>query len=695
MIRIDTFVLAGIALPIVLAPGVIFGPKILRYILMLGAIGVLLFLAFYDLTEATLGASVLFGDVVLAPLAFSEHDYSRITVFGFTLVGSFALLYGLQLSRASEQAAALVAVASAVGIVFSDNYVTLFIFWELLTLSTAGLILLRKTPESLMAGLYFLSFHLAGGLIVLLGILLHYEAARNFVLTTPEAGLAFFIVGFGFKAAFLPFHLWVARGYPSANFPSSVILAGLTTKIGVFAIARILPPSEIIMYMGAAMALAGVSMAMLQHNMRRLLSYHIISQVGYMVAGVGLATELATDGALLHVVNHMLYKALLFMSVGAVYYAAGTEDLHDLTHVDSETEEQEKQSIWKAMPLVTIGGIVGALAISGFPLFNGYVSKYLLKYAFYGMGPAETMLMLASIGTAASFCKLIGFGFIKGRAKIKRKPPITSHLAIIGTAAFCIILGAYPQMISPLIPYASQVVGIYSLDGIWGAVRLAIAGLLLFLNLAAILQRGIHLPPWVSVEYMIFNPLGKALFKRFCQYGTTIDSSVDNFYMKTGRNMYQFCQYITTLDKSIDSAFQKSAEAGRSLAERTRYLDQAIDEGYARTGSAARKFADRTRQLDQAIDDGYSKTGSAARRFADRSRRLDQGIDEGYMKTGEAMRRMADRAGRDYEEEDEGVVRRRLRFNPVEWTTKNLNFDQLILALLLGAVLVVIFYTGR
>jgi len=663
-------VITGIALPIILVPGVVFGPRLMRYILMLGVIGALLFLAYYDLTEATLGYAVLFGDVVLAPVSFSEHEYSRIAVFGFTLVGAFALLYGLQLSRPSEQAAALIALASAVGIVFSDNFVTLFIFWEMLTLSTAGLILLRKTPDSLMAGLYFLSFHLAGGLIVLLGILLHYEQAQSFVLTKPEAGLAFFIVGFGFKAAFLPFHLWVARGYPSANFPSSVILAGLTTKIGVFAIARILPPSEIIMYMGAAMALAGVTMAMLQHNMRRLLSYHIISQVGYMVAGVGLATELATDGALLHVVNHMLYKALLFMSVGAVFYATNTEDLHDLTHVDSEEEEQEKESIWKAMPLATIGGIVGALAISGFPLFNGYVSKYLIKYAFYDMGPAETMLMVASIGTAASFCKLIGFGFIKGRAKIHRKIPITSILAIIGTAAFCIILGVYPQMIAPIIPYASKVVGIYTFDGIWGAVRLALAGLLVFLNLAAILQRGIHLPPWVSVEYMIFNPLGKALYKRLCQYGTAVDSSVDNFYMKTGQNLYQFCQYITTLDKGIDSAFQRSSEIGRGLADRTRYLDQAIDEGYTRTGDAARSLADR-------------------------SRRLDESIDDGYLKTGEAMRRMADRSEGGHDEEEEGAINRRLRFNPVEWTTKNLNFDQLILALLLGAVLVVIFYTGR
>ncbi len=657
----------GIAFPILLVPIVLVGPKFLRYVLMATAIGALLFLAYYDWSGVALGRTVI-GDAVLAPISFSEHPYSRIAVFGFTLVGALGLLYGLQLSRASEQAAALVALASAVGIVFSNNFIVLFVFWEMLTLSTAGLIVLRRTSEAIMAGIYFLSFHLAGGLVVLFGMLQHYQAAGSFVLTEPQAGLPLFMIGFGFKAAFLPLHVWVARGYPSANFPSSVLLAGLTTKIGVYALARILPPHEVIMFMGASMAVVGVTCALLQHNMRRLLSYHIISQVGYMVAGVGLATQMAVDGALMHVVNHMLYKALLFMSVGAVLYATKTEDLHDLVHEDSEEEEAQKKSIWKAMPLVTIGAIVGALAISGVPLFNGYVSKYLLKIAFYGMGPAETMLMIASIGTAASFCKLIAFGFIQGRAKIIDKVPLSSQLAIFVTAFFCVFFGVYPQVVDNLLPYASAVDHVYYGDAIWSAMRLVIAGSLLFLNLSALLRRGIHLPPAFSIEYLIFKPLGNALFSRFCQYGTVIDSSVDNFYMKTGRSLYQFCQYLTTLDKSVDQAFESSSKFGRSLADRTRYLDQAIDRGYTRTGDAARNLADR-------------------------SKRFDETLDEGYERTGEAMRRMAERSGGEGEEDK--PKKRRIFFDPVEWTTKNLNFDQLILALLLGAILVVIFYFGR
>lgn len=693
VIAINIFIIAGIAVPIILVPGVLFAPRYLRYILMLAAVCTLIFLAYYNLSGARLGTFVIFSDAVLAPVSFTEHPYSRIAVFGFTLVGALGLLYGLQLSRPSEQAAALLALASVVGIVFCDNYITLFIFWEMLTLSTAALILLRKTPESLMAGLYFLSFHLAGGLVVLLGILLHYQASGSFALTQPQAGQVLFTIGFGFKAAFLPLHLWVARGYPSANFPSSVLLAGLTTKIGVYAIARILPASEVILLMGASMALVGVTCALLQHNMRRLLSYHIISQVGYMVAGVGLATHYAVDGALLHVVNHMLYKALLFMSVGAAFYATGTEDLHDLLHEDSEEIEKLKKTIWKALPLVTLGAIVGALAISGFPFFNGYVSKYLLKKAMYGAGPAETMLMIASIGTAASFCKLVVFGFIRGRAKIINKVPVSSHLAIIGTATFCILFGAYPQLVAPLLPYTTAVDNVYSYDGMWASMQLIIAGSLLFLNISAILKRGIHLPPVFSIEYLIFNPLGNLLFKRFCQYGSVIDSSVDSFYMKSGKSLYEFCRYITTLDKSVDRAFEKSAQFGRSLADRTRYLDQAIDDGYSKTGDVARRLANRSRDLDRALDESYHRAGDAARGLANRSQDLDQALDESYARSGEMVRRVAAGAGEGSEGEERR--KRRMPWNPVEWSTKNLNFDTLILALLLGAILVVIFYAGR
>jgi formate hydrogenlyase subunit 3/multisubunit Na+/H+ antiporter MnhD subunit len=197
-------------------------------------------------------------------------------------------------------------------------------------------------------------------------------------------------------------------------------------------------------------------------DMRRLLSYHIISQVGYMVAGAGVAGHYGVDGSLLHVINHMLYKALLFMSAGAVLMAAGTENLHDLGH---HTSDENVPPVWKGLPIAALGATVGALAISGVPPFNGYVSKYLLKKAMYGAGPAEMMLMFASVGTVVSFCKFCYFGFFKARAHMKRDITVTMKAAILVTSASCIILGVYPYLINNILPYHSKL-AVYNKDGV-------------------------------------------------------------------------------------------------------------------------------------------------------------------------------------------------------------------------------------
>lgn len=610
MIKIGLFLIIGIAILILLAPNILYTYRYLRYVLMLVAVFALLFLAYYNWTGVELG-SVYLGEIILAPVSFSEHPYSRIMVFGFTLVGSLGLLYGLQLSESREQAAALAALASTIGIVFADNFITLFIFWEMLTLSTAGLILFRREPTAFRAGLYFLFFHLAGGLFVLFGILQHYVATGSFALIEPQAGLTLFMIGFGFKTAFLPLHSWLVKGYPAANFPSSVLLAGITTKIGVYAIARILPPHEVIMLMGASMAVFGVIFALLQTNMRRLLSYHIISQVGYMVAGVGLATAHAVDGALLHVINHMLYKALLFMSVGAVLYAVRTEDLQKLTGDNNAESDLNGQFIWKSMPLVTIGVIVGALAISGVPPFNGYVSKYLLKNAMYGTGPAEIMLMLASIGTAASFCKLVISGFIKGRAKIINKIPISSQLAISAAAFFCLLLGIYPQLISSLLPYGTPVNNVYTADGIWGAMRLIIAGILLYLNLAALLKKGIHLSPALRIEHRVLS----FFFREF---------NIDDI---ASRQFYEH---------SDDSSY---SQASYNISD----MEQEPQESHDEVGQSA-----------------YYMMGKGI----ERERQLKEQFRSAFW------------------------------WNQEQWSIKNLNFDNLLLALLLGAILFIIFVYG-
>ncbi|HSW35368.1 MAG TPA: proton-conducting transporter membrane subunit, partial [Candidatus Limnocylindrales bacterium] len=440
----------------------------------------------------------------------------------------------------------------------------------------------------------------------------------------------------------------------------------------------------------------GVICALLQNDMRRLLSYHIVSQVGYMVAGAGLATAYGVDGSLLHAVNHMLYKALLFMSVGAVIYAAQTEDLHELTHRGTKEEERHKQYIWKTLPIVTIGVIIGALSISGVPFFSGYVSKYILKHAMYDVGLAEVLLMLASIGTAASFCKLVYLGFFKARARIVNKIPVSVHLAIVGTAALCVILGVYPQLISGLLPYATSV-SVYSLEGVWAALRLNIAGVLLFLNLAKLLQKGIYLPPWASIEYVIFAPLGKLILRLFCTYGVTIDSTVNTLYLKSGNGLYQFCQYVTSLDKGldkvVDGGYVRIGDAARRITNLDSSLDQAFVSGYTHIGDAAQRLANLDSSLDQAFVKGYTHIGDAAQRFTDHSGHPPEISAESYHETDLAADRPVDKYDQRQSQFEGG--RRSSPWTPAEWSTKNLNFDSLLLAMLLVVVLIVIFYFGR
>ncbi len=509
-------------------------------------------MAFHILSGAPLGsASMLyfFESIGLPSIELQEHPLSRIAAFGFVFVGALALLYGLDASKGSEQAAALVGIASALGIVFSANFITLFIFWELLTLSTSGLIFLKNTPQSIISGYKFLLFHVVGGLLMLLGIAEHYVATESFSLTVPEAGLTFFILAVGFKAAFLPFHVWVAWGYPAASFTSSVVLAGLTTKIGVYALSRLIPPSELITLIGASMAVFGFSCALLQKDLRRLLSYHIISQVGYMVAAVAVGTTKSVDAGLLHLVNHMLYKALLFMSVGSLIHATGTGNVHELMHQEKGAPE-ERQPVWRALPLATTGAVVGALAIAGTPMFNGYVSKYLLKYAMYGLGPAEYMLLVAGIGTSISFCKFVYLGFIKPRVVIKRPAKKTMDLAILLVSAVCIMFGIFPVLVEPLLPSGASI-SVYSFSGVAASLQIILAGVVIFIIAYRVLEAGIKIPPWVSVEFLVYLP---ALYasRKACELTTLFDTNINTLYESMGRTSKDACNYVGVLDSNLD-----------------------------------------------------------------------------------------------------------------------------------------------
>lgn len=569
-----SLVLVPVFAPLLFSPLLLMLNKHWRRYVALLYLAIMAGTSLYILSGAELGSVSLitstFTDAAgMSPLYFAEHPYGRIAAFGFLFVGALAMLYGLEVARASEQAAAIITIGSAVGISFAGNFLTLFIFWELLTVSASALIILSGTENGVKMGFRFLLLHLAGGLILFLGIMQNYYATGSFLLQTPEAGLSFFILGVGIKAVFLPLHVWLPWSYPSASFVSSVVLAGLTTKVGVYAIARILPPNEYIVLMGGLMAVFGATVALMQSDLRRLLSFHIISQVGYMVAGAALGTTYGVDGSMLHLVNHMLYKSLLFMSAGAIIFTANTGDTHDLHGEPGKNTPP----IWLMLPVAVVGAVVGALSISGFPPFNGYVSKYLLKKAMYGMGPAEILLLIAGVGTALSFCKFVYFGFIKGRAKTFRELTASMRIAILATSACCLLFGVWPTLLSSLLPYSSSL-QVYSWAGAWAGVQIILIGVVIFVLIAKILEKGIHPPHWLSVEYLIYRPVISLVMGAFTLVGRIIETGVEGTMVKGIPYLLAFSRRVAYFDERTLSS------VGGSVAASTSVVRDGIHDGW-------------------------------------------------------------------------------------------------------------------
>jgi multicomponent Na+:H+ antiporter subunit D len=260
----------------------------------------------------------------------------------------------------------------------------------------------------------------------------------------------FIVLGIGVNAGFIPLHTWLPDSYPRANFVASVFLSVYTTKAAVYLLARAQPGTEMVAFMGALMAVYGVSFAVLQNDMRRLLSYHIISQVGYMVAGVGIfgwlgaaseVGELGLSGGMAHVFNHILYKALLFMAIGVIVWRTGENSLSRIG------------GLQRRMPVTAVAFWVAALSISGMPLFNGFVSKgMVILAAEHASIWLWLLLEAASFGTFLSFLKLGYFAFLSPGNTEAADPPLPMQAAMLGTAALCIAIGVYPGILYSILP---------------------------------------------------------------------------------------------------------------------------------------------------------------------------------------------------------------------------------------------------
>ncbi len=391
-------------------------------------------------------------------MTFGQVDkLSRVFAYIFTIMGVIGVIYSIHVKNDGEHLAAFYYVGGSLGVTLAGDFLTLFLFWEMMAFSSVFLIWYRKIPSSVASGYRYLLWHVAGGLILLAGIVLQYSVSGDLIIrhlpfngwlpSDIQSWASFLIlIGFILNAAVPPFGAWLPDAYPAATVTGAVFMSAFTTKTAVYTLARVSAGSDILVYLGVIMALYGVIYAVLENDSRRLLAYHIISQVGYMVAGVGLGTKMAINGAVAHAFCHILYKSLLFMGTSSVLYVTGKSKLTELG------------GLYKTMPRTMIYTIIGGLSISAFPLFSGFVSKSMTVTAFgeEHMMWAFILLMIASAGTflhtGLKIPYFIWFGKDQG---IKAKePPWNMELAMIIGALFCIGLGVFYKPLYALLPYS-------------------------------------------------------------------------------------------------------------------------------------------------------------------------------------------------------------------------------------------------
>ncbi|MBI2466566.1 MAG: Na(+)/H(+) antiporter subunit D [Candidatus Rokubacteria bacterium] len=377
----------------------------------------------------------------------SVDPLARVFAIIFALIGGLGAVYGMEARRRRLHAAAFVAAGAALGIALAGDWLTLYVAWETLALASWVLVADGGTARAWAAAFRYLLVHVAGGACLLAGIAWHRAAGGGASLGDRPAGGAavLILLAFAVNAAIPPLHAWLTDAYPESSPAGGVFLSAFATKAAVYALARVFPGEEVLVWAGVAMALYGVIFAVLENDIRRLLAYHIVSQVGYMVAGVGLGTPLALSGAAAHAFSHILYKALLFMGAGAVLHATGRQRLTELG------------GLGRAMPATCALYMVGAFSISGAPLLNGFVSKSLVVAA----AAAEHRwiewlgLMLASVGTFLhTGLKLPYFTFAGPDRGLRPAPlPRSMLVAMTVTAGLCAATGIFPGVLYRLLPF--------------------------------------------------------------------------------------------------------------------------------------------------------------------------------------------------------------------------------------------------
>ena len=396
--------------------------------------------------------SMEFMGYVLEPVRVDK--LSLMFGYLFHLASFIAVVYALHIKDTVQHVAGLAYAASAVGAVFAGDLLTLFVFWELLALTSVFLIWARKTDRAYSSGFRYLIIQVLSGVLLLAGLLILAKVNNSLLfnqISLNHEGLAqigawLIFLAFGIKCAFPFVHNWLTDAYPEATPTGTVFLASFTTKVAVYAFARGYPGEEILIWIGVTMACFPIFFAVIENDLRRVLAYSLINQIGFMIVGIGIGTALALNGAVAHAFNDVIFKGLLMMSMGAVL------------HMTGKINGSELGGLYKSMPKTTILCIVGAASISAFPLFSGFVSKSMIMAAAVAEG-YDVVWLLLLFAAAGVFhhagVKIPYFAFFAHDSGIRTtEPPKNMLIAMTIAAVACVVIGTFPaQTVYALLPW--------------------------------------------------------------------------------------------------------------------------------------------------------------------------------------------------------------------------------------------------
>ncbi len=420
--------------------------------------------------------SINIAGFTLQPLFVDK--LSRLFVTVFSLMAFAGVLFCYRQARVVELSAALIYAGAAISVVLAGDLISLFIFWEIMALASTVIIWSANSEQAKRSGMRYVMVHLLGGVILMAGIALYVFDTGHTQFTVMHADSLstwLILIGFLVNVGAPPLSAWLPDAYPETSFSGMVFLSAFTTKTAVYVLLRGFPGTELLVVIGLYMIFYGIIYALLENDMRRILAYSIINQVGFMVCGIGIGTTLALNGAAAHAFTHIIYKALLLMSAGSVLFMTGKRKCTDLG------------GLFQTMPITCICGIIGAMAISSFPLTSGFVSKSMMAQS----AADEQLLIVWMLLQAASAGVFLHAGikfpwfvfFQKDSGLRPPDPPLNMKIAMIFFAFLCIAIGLAPNLFYRLLPFATNYVPYTAAHVLAQLQLLLFAGLAFFVML--------------------------------------------------------------------------------------------------------------------------------------------------------------------------------------------------------------------